>query len=203
MTGLRNHTSRFLPRFFLSSVFAQFMFPLANSTFNNRRKTLMKDQATILIVEDNAVDAMLLRRAFTKAGILNPIWIVVSAEEAVAYLKGMEKYRDRAQYPLPGLILLDLQLPGMSGHGFLAWLSAQPDLKPLRVVVLSGSDNLRDVNLAYQLGASSFVTKPADLEHLVKLSQTLQSYWLGLNETPEVVRPLYDLSQPPTVTIGR
>jgi CheY-like chemotaxis protein len=162
----------------------------------------MKDLATILIVEDNAVDAMLLRRAFIKAEILNPVWTVASAEEAIAYLKGMNKYHDRAQYPLPGLILLDLQLPGMTGHGFLAWLRAQPDLNALRVVVLSGSDNQRDINLAYDLGASSFVTKPADLDHLVKLTRALHGYWLCLSQPPEVVRPLYDLSQPPPVTIG-
>jgi CheY-like chemotaxis protein len=157
----------------------------------------MNDQATILIVEDNAVDAMLLRRAFTKAAVLNPVWIVVTAEEAVAYLKGVDKYHDRAQYPLPGLILLDLELPGMTGHGLLAWLRTQPDLKALRVVVLSGSDNPRDINLAYELGASSFVTKPTDLEHLVRLSRAIHGYWLCFNQTPEVVRPLYDLSQLP------
>jgi CheY-like chemotaxis protein len=179
------------------------MFRLAISAFNDSRESTMKDQATILIVEDNAVDGMLLRHAFTKAGVLNPVWIVVSAEEAIAYLKGVDKYDDRAQYPLPGLILLDLQLPGMTGHGFLAWLRAQPDLNALRVVVLSGSDNLRDINLAYELGASSFVTKPANLEHLVKLARALHGYWLSLNQLPEVVRPLYDLSRPPIVTIGR
>jgi CheY-like chemotaxis protein len=109
----------------------------------------------------------------------------------------VDKYHDRAQYPLPGLILLDLQMPGMSGHGFLAWLRVHPDLKALRVVVLSGSDNPRDINLPYDLGASSFVTKPAELAHLVKLTQALHGYWLLLNQTPEVVRPLYDLSQFP------
>src|SRR5215831_18776333 len=131
----------------------------------------MKDQATILMVEDDAADATLLRRAFSKAKVLNPIRVVTSAEEAVAYLKGVDKYRDRAQYPLPALILLDLKLPGMSGHGFLAWLRAQPDLKALRVIVLSGSDNMRDINVAYQLGANSFLTKPTDSDRLVELSQ--------------------------------
>src|SRR5215471_16856016 len=117
----------------------------------------MKDQSTILLVEDDAAEAMLLRRAFSKAEIPNPIRVVISAEEAVAYLKGVDKYNDRAQYPLPALILLDLKLPGMSGHEFLAWLRTQPDLKPLRVVVLSGCDDVRDINLAYQLGANSFL----------------------------------------------
>jgi CheY-like chemotaxis protein len=157
----------------------------------------MKDQATILLVEDDAADATLLRRAFSKAKIPNPIRVVISAEEAVAYLKGVDKYHERAQYPLPALILLDFKLPGMSGQGFLAWLRAQPDLKALRVVVLSGGDDARDINLAYQLGANSFLTKPTDFDRFVELSEAVHRYWLWLDQTPEVVRPLYDLSQPP------
>jgi len=163
----------------------------------------MKDQPSILIIEDDASDALLLCRAFTKANIQNPVRLVTTAEEAVAYLMGMYKYQDRAQYTLPSLILLDLNLPGTNGHGFLAWLRSQPGLKALRVVVLSGSDDMRDVNLACQLGANSFLVKPADFRGLVELSQVLSRYWLGLAQVPEVVRPLYDLSQPPTVTIGR
>lgn len=161
----------------------------------------MKDQATILVIEDDPADGILLRGAFTKANIPNPVWFVTTAEEAVAYLTGKDEYQNRVQYPLPSLLLLDLNLPGMSGHGFLAWLRAQPGLNPLPVVVLSGSDDMRAVNLAHQLGANSFLVKPTEFESLVHLCRSITGYWLGLAQTPEVIRPLYDLSQP-TVTIG-
>ena len=88
----------------------------------------MKNQAIILVIEDDDAYALLLRRAFTRAKILNPLRVVISAEEAIAYLKGMDEYQDRAQYPLPSLIVLDLKLPGMSGHeGRNALLPCQPD----------------------------------------------------------------------------
>ena len=145
----------------------------------------MKREATLLIVEDNDNDVALLRRAFTKAKVLNPIHFVRSAEEAVAYIIGTGKYRNRVEFPIPVLILLDLKMPGMGGHGFLAWLRAQPDFQTLRVVVLSGSDDMRDVNLAYQLGANSFLIKPADFDRFVEISSALNGFWLWLDKSPD------------------
>lgn len=139
----------------------------------------------MLVIEDNDDDAVLLRRAFTKGKILNAIRFVHSADEAVAYLTGTGKYRDRLEFPLPSLILLDLKLPGMSGHDFLKWIRNEPNLRSLRVVVLSSSDEMRDVNLAYQLGANSFLVKPADFERFVEISQALNGYWLWLDRAPD------------------
>lgn len=157
----------------------------------------MNENATFLLVEDDAADAMLLRRAFTKARIINPIHLVTSAEEAVEYLTGVGRYQNRAEFPLPAIILLDLNLPGMNGHQFLKWLRAQPGLDRLRVVVLSGSNDIRDINLAYQYGVNSFLVKPTDFHRFVTISQALCGYWLWLDQSPETVRPLYNLSQPP------
>lgn len=147
------------------------------------------DQALFLIVEDNPDDATLLRRAFIKGKILNPVHVVGTADEAVAYLTGAGKYQNRAEYPLPALILLDLKLPGMSGHEFLAWLRKQDGLRGLRVVVLSNSDDMRDVNQAYQLGANSFLIKPADFERFVEISVALGGHWVWLDRAPEVPNP--------------
>jgi CheY-like chemotaxis protein len=145
----------------------------------------MSTLSSFLIVEDNDDDAALLRRAFTKAKLLNPIYFVRSAEEAITYLIGTGKYENRIEFPLPGLILLDLKMPGMGGHGFLAWLRAKPGLETLRVVVLSSSDDMRDINLAYQLGANSFLVKPADFDRFVEISAALSGYWLWLDKQPD------------------
>lgn len=153
-------------------------------------KEPMSDQALILLVEDEPSDAALVKRAFSKAKVLNPVHVLNSAEEAVAYLEGAGKYKNRAEFPLPALILLDLKMPGMGGHEFLKWLRKQPGaLQTLRVVVLSGLDDMRSVNDAYQSGANSFLVKPADFERFVEISQALNGYWMWLNEPPDASRP--------------
>jgi CheY-like chemotaxis protein len=146
----------------------------------------MSSQATFLVVEDDLDDATLLRRAFTKARMLNPVQFVRTGEEAVAYLKGAGEYTNREEYALPSLILLDLKMPGMSGHDFLVWLRAQREFRAIRVVVLSSSDNMRDVSLAYQLGASSFLIKPADFDRFVEISQAMSGYWIWLEKAADV-----------------
>src|SRR5690349_19737256 len=120
-----------------------------------------------LLVEDNADDVVLVKRAFAKAKVLNPLHITRRGEEAIDYLSGTGKYANRAEFPLPGLVLLDLNMPGLSGFDVLRWIRQQPGLRTLRVVVLTSSDETRDVNLAYQLGANSFLVKPVDFERFV------------------------------------
>ena len=145
----------------------------------------MSERALILVVEDNPDDAALLRRAFIKAGVMNPLHVVSSGEEAVAYLGGSGKYSNRAEFPMPSLVLLDLNMPGMDGFEVLRWIRGDGMLKGLRVVVLSSSDNMRDVNKAYQLGANSFLIKPADFERFVEISQALNGFWIWLDKTPD------------------
>ena len=152
-------------------------------------------EPTFLIVEDNDDDAALLRRAFTKSKLLNLIHFVRTADEAVSYLLGTGKYNNRAEYPFPSLILLDLKLPGMSGHDFLKWIREHPQVRGLRVVVLSGSDDMRDVSLAYKLGANSFLIKPADFDRFVEISAALGGFWLWLDQAPESHLDLHNVSQ--------
>lgn len=151
------------------------------------------DRAVFLLVEDNDNDVVLIRRAFLKGKILNPLHIARSGEEAMAYLKGDGPYQNRAEYPLPGLVLLDLKMPGVDGFEVLRWIRAQPTLRALRVVVLTTSNHIRDVNLAYQAGANSFLVKPVDFERFVEISQALAGYWMWLSEAPEVLRPPPDV----------
>src|SRR5438552_3547618 len=149
----------------------------------------MAEQAVILLVEDRQDDILLIRRAFQKAYINNPLQVVRDGEEAIAYLSGEGKYSNRAEYPLPDLVLLDLKMPRVDGFGVLKWIRAQPGLKGLRVIVLTSSADMRDVNTAYNLGANSFLVKPMDFEDVVHLSKSLTSYWLQLSKTPETFRP--------------
>ena len=98
-------------------------------------------------------------------------------------------YGDRGRYPLPALMLLDLKLPGMSGFEVLLWLRQQPGLKRLPVVVLTSSKENTDINRAYELGANSYLVKPASFDALVNIIERLNHYWLVLNERPEVTPP--------------
>jgi CheY-like chemotaxis protein len=126
----------------------------------------MYDHAVILVVEDRDDDILLIRRAFEKARLSNPLHFVRDGEEAVIYLRGEGIYSSRAEHPLPDLILLDLKLPKMDGFELLKWIREQPGIRALPVVVLTSSDQIRDVNRAYQLGANSFFVKELDWAHL-------------------------------------
>lgn len=148
----------------------------------------MPDQAVILLAEDLEDDVLLIRRAFRKGGINNPLQVVRDGEETIAYLKGEGKYANRAEYPLPDLLLLDLKMPHKDGFEVLQWIRGQPGLKSLRVVVLTSSEDLREVNHAYELGANSFLVKPLEFENFVETSMFLKQYWLVMNKTPETSR---------------
>jgi CheY-like chemotaxis protein len=145
----------------------------------------MSHRALFLLVEDDEDQVALIRRAFHKANIINPIQVARSGEEALVYLEGAGPYVNREEFPLPKLVLLDLKMPGISGFDVLRWIRQQPALKQLRVVVLTASNEIRDVNQAYQLGANSFLVKPVDFEDFVRLSQAIQGYWIWLNKAPE------------------
>jgi CheY-like chemotaxis protein len=148
----------------------------------------MSEQALILLVDDNDNDCALMRRAFTSAKVLNPLFIIKSGEEAIDYLSGLGKYSNRSEYPLPSLILLDIKMPGLDGLEVLRWVRSQPGLKTIRVVMLTTSTDIRDVNIAYQLGANSFLTKPVDFERFVEITRAINGYWLWMDKAPEAFR---------------
>jgi len=149
----------------------------------------MIESAVILLAEDDEDHILLVRRAFKKARLLNPLHVVRDGEEAIAYFKGTGRYAKRVEFPLPALLLLDLKMPKKNGFEVLEWIRQEPRLRNLRVIVLTSSEDMRDVNLAYQLGANSFLVKPADFEQFVTVIQALQGYWLWMSEAPEISRP--------------
>jgi len=150
---------------------------------------LMIESEVILLAEDQEDDIVLMRRAFKKASLVNPIQVVRDGDEAIAYLKGEGRYANRSEYPLPALMLLDLKMPRKDGFEVLHWIRQQPSLSTLRVVVLTASDQMRDVNRAYQLGANSFLVKPTDFEDFITMILSLSGYWLWLSRAPDATRP--------------
>jgi CheY-like chemotaxis protein len=141
-------------------------------------------ELTILLVEDNATDVLLIRRAFEKAKLANPLTVVSDGDAAVDYLSGERAYADRQQFPLPILILLDLKLPRRSGLEVLEWLRAQETLKRIPVVMLTSSQHDRDVNAAYDTGVNSYLVKPVEFDGLLQMLNSVNFYWLMLNERP-------------------
>lgn len=141
---------------------------------------------TILLVEDNPDDVLLIQRAFRKARVTHPLQQVGDGEEAINYLDGTGAYSDRQQYPLPGLLLLDLKIPRKSGLEVLAWLKEQPGLHRLPVVVFTSSREESDIQRAYDLGANSYLVKPVNFNALLEIVQTLGLYWLQFNERPDM-----------------
>lgn len=144
---------------------------------------MTQNNHTILLVEDDHNDVLLIKRAFQKVKIANPIIVLNDGEQAISYLAGREPYIER---PLPVLILLDLKLPRKSGHEVLEWLRQQQTLKRLPVVVLTASSESSDINRAYDLGANSYLVKPVTFGSLVEMVKTLNLYWMILNKRAEV-----------------
>ncbi len=132
----------------------------------------------ILQVEDSGDDARLLSLAFQKAGVANPIITVQNGEEAIRYFKGEGPYADRKQFPLPKVLLLDLKLPGISGFDVLESLIKESLLRGVLIVVTSGHNEMFQMNRAYSLGASSFLTKPIHPEDVRNLAKAFKKYWI-------------------------
>lgn len=147
---------------------------------------MIAESQTVLLVEDDPNDVLLIRRAFDRARLLNPLQVVPDGEQTIAYLSGAGEYADRERYPYPVLMLLDLKLPRKSGFEVLQWLRAQPGLKRLPVVVLTSCSNGPDINRVYELGANSYLVKPVRFEDLLQMVQTLHLFWMVLNQKPDL-----------------
>jgi len=139
---------------------------------------------TILLAEDTEDHVILIQRAFAKANLLNPLQVVKDGQEAIAYLRGEGIYADRRRYPFPALMLLDLKMPNTDGFGVLKWLRDQKHLPALRVVVLTTSDRIFDMQRAYELGAHSFLTKPVDFRDFVQLGPAIKGQWVWMTQPP-------------------
>jgi CheY-like chemotaxis protein len=140
---------------------------------------------TILHVDDDSNDAVLFEHACQKAGIDCNLHNVEDGDQAITYLRGAEQFADRARYPIPTLVLLDLKMPRVNGFDVLAWVRGHRHLRAMPVVVLSSSNHDADVKRAYDLGANSYMVKPVGFESLVEIARSLNQYWLSLNVKSE------------------
>jgi CheY-like chemotaxis protein len=138
----------------------------------------------ILHVEDDENDVFLLKLAFERVGMVNPIHLARDGQEAIDYLSGQGKFSDRSRHPLPCLLLLDLKLPVKMGLDVLKWVREHPKFRKLLVVILSASAQVADVERAYELGVNSFLVKPTGVEKREALARLIKEYWLNWNQAP-------------------
>jgi CheY-like chemotaxis protein len=147
----------------------------------------MMSPTTILHVEDDSNDVLLLKHACERAGVGLDVQTVEDGEQAIAYLGGEGKFADRKQFPFPSLLLLDLKMPKVSGFELLDWMRADPALRKLPVIILTSSRHQTDIERAYGSGANSFLVKPVGFDELVKLVKTVCNYWFTFNLLPSFV----------------
>ncbi len=161
---------------------------MAVSLFNCNPWDFMNEAHTILLVDDSENDLCLVRIAFDKAQVPNPIQEVHNGDEALAYLQGEPPFDDRGKFPLPAVVLLDLNMPMRDGFEVLEWLRAQPLLRRLTVIILTASLREEDVERAFDLGANSFVVKPSSIEGLTTIARSLRD-WIGCTHFPQLTQP--------------
>ena len=142
-------------------------------------------QMTILLAEDEENDVVLFKRALVKAGLNVGFQRVNDGEEAISYLKGVNKFEDRKTFPLPDLLVVDLKMPKRTGFEVIDWVR-KSNSKRLRIVVLSSSHETQDINRAYENGANSYVAKPPTFDQLVTTVKNLHTYWCDISETPDI-----------------
>jgi CheY-like chemotaxis protein len=142
-----------------------------------------RDRATILLAEDDEHDAFFVDRALKKAGLDHRLVRVTNGEECINYLTGEGEYGNRAKYPFPNLVLLDLKMPVISGLEVLSWLENHPQYKGVPIVVLSGSVLPRDRQDSLNRGALDYRTKPAEFNELVEVVQELNTRCLAVRAT--------------------
>jgi two-component system response regulator len=144
----------------------------------NPNQKKLRESQPILIVEDSADDFEATRRAFAKANLRNAIVHALSGEEAMTYLASGEPAR-------PGLILLDLNMPGQDGRKTLEIIKQSQELKKIPVVILTTSDDERDVKACYELGANTYIQKPVDFDGLIAAIKQLKEYWFEIALLPK------------------
>ena len=157
--------------------------------------TNMDPSITVLLVEDNPDDALLMQRAFKVHGLMRPPHICANGAEAIAYLSGHGVYADRTTHPFPNLLITDLKMPGSDGFEVLQWLRDHSEFTVIPTIVWSSSAELRDVKRAYCLGANGYLRKPTDFQEFKEMVADVLRYWDRCEKPmPNTAPPCADLA---------
>ena len=140
-------------------------------------------ESPILLVEDDENDVFFTQHAMHRAGITNPVRVVRDGQQAIDYFESAFQPGGNGEFPLPGLVILDLKLPYVMGLDVLKWIRQQPELAPI-VIILSASSDLADISTAYHLGANAYVVKPSEVRQLEVVAKSIKEFWLTHNTPP-------------------
>jgi CheY-like chemotaxis protein len=143
----------------------------------------------ILLVEDSPEDYEATLRAFRRSGLKNPIFRCEDGDSALDFLFRRGPFADPETSPRPGVILLDLNLPGTDGREVLTEIKKIDGLKQIPVIVLTTSSDERDINACYEAGANSYIQKPVDVDGFVKAIERLNGYWFEVVILPKATEP--------------
>lgn len=144
----------------------------------------MSEIVDILLIEDNPSDVKLALRAFQKNNLANNVRVIRDGAEALEYLFGTGRYAGQVDRVRPKVILLDLKLPFVDGHEVLKRIKSDPETKMIPVVIMTSSNEEKDMVESYQLGVNSYVQKPVEFEDFIEAVGQLGLYWLLVNKVP-------------------
>ncbi len=145
----------------------------------------LRNQVPILIADDDPDDCQMIKEAFQESRLLNRLQFVSNGEELLDYVRHKGKFANAHDFPSPGLILLDLNMPRKDGREALHELKSDPVLRQIPVIVLTTSQADEDIVRTYDLGVNSFITKPVAFSSLVQIIGDIGRYWFEIVELPE------------------
>jgi two-component system response regulator len=144
----------------------------------------MKPTHAILLVEDNPADIKITQRALRESDLAVELIVLRDGQEALDYLLRQGQYADHPTWRRPDLVLLDLNLPRLSGQELLTRIRAEAELNTVPIIVLTTSHRQEDVEAVYAAGANTYIEKPQDFDRFVQVLQTIQRYWLEMALLP-------------------
>jgi len=146
--------------------------------------TVQSKEAIILLVEDNPADQQLTIRAFKQGKLNTKLYLANDGQEALDFLMNLDKFTDKEMFPRPDLILLDINMPRKDGKEVLKEIRGNLDLKIIPVIMLTTSDQEKDIIDSYNLGVNAYISKPVRIADFINVLSKLEEFWFILNQLP-------------------
>ena len=147
----------------------------------------MPERMLFLMADDDAEDRELVRLAFEASQVPHDLRFVADGEDLLAYLTHQGTFADPDSAPRPDLVLLDLNMPRLDGHGVLRQMKPNPQISDIPVIVFTTSSAERDIEETYRLGAQSYIEKPFSFDELVRILREIEHYWTTTSRLPETI----------------